>query len=78
MVFPVGLLVRNGADGRRAGVPSLHPPHSRDGIISMNRGMDPVWSGLVLGVSPQSRFEQRAGWLYFCAVLIEMRARDLR
>lgn len=60
VVFPVGLLVRNGADGRRAGVPSLHsmpagllPPHSRDGIISMNRGMDPVWSGLVLGVSPQ-------------------------
>lgn len=24
VVFPVGLLVRNGADGRRAGVPSLH------------------------------------------------------
>lgn len=69
-------------DGERESVPSLHSmpvlpsisPHSRDGIISMYRGMAPVWSGLVVGVSSQ----QRASWLYFCAVLIEMWARDLR
>lgn len=65
VVFPVGLLVRNGADRRRAGdVPSLHsmpaglaiqfpPTQGTDGIISMYRAWYPVWFGLVLGGVPQ-------------------------
>lgn len=70
-------------DGERESVPSLHSMPAGLAIhfppLKGRHHIDVPWYGSrVVWPGCRGSSQQRASWLYFCAVLIEMWARDLR